>query len=280
MTNHEVFEKILTDQHIPNAIEHYKSAAYVNGLVSVAQGLQRTDGMQEQRLLMQARQAVNMYIASNRNVDKLHTLVLCQRQIWEAAAEFMKAVREHPQLSFADHALFPLWVLLLGDGLSLRVHHKTMKATHVIEAHEKFIDSFVEKYVFDQQLGVNTWGTTGYNNAVDFWSVYLSHLLTTCSVRGYIERTFEGQYYAGLLPDQIRLPATDMSCNGAELQRSQLPDASQRTHKGKAVAPAHIAATGDGHGGFANDGSDSDDACGWPADWKMVERPKARRMQA
>ena len=136
VTNHEVFEKLLRDQHIANAIEHYNSATYVNGLVAVAQGLQQTDEMQEQRLSTQARRAVNSYIASTREVDEFNSPVLYQLPIWEAAAEFMKAVREQPNLSFAEHALFPLWVLLLGDDLSLHFHHMTMEATHVIEAHK------------------------------------------------------------------------------------------------------------------------------------------------
>ena len=73
--------------------------------------------------------------------------MLCQLPIWEAATQFVKAVQEQPKLSFADHALFPLWMLLIGDGLSLHLHHMTMKAPHVIEAHEKFIDSFVSRFV-------------------------------------------------------------------------------------------------------------------------------------
>ena len=81
MRTHDVSEQFLADQHIPNAIEHYNSAQYMNGLVSVEQGLQRTDGMQEQRLCIQARQAVNMYIASNQHVDDLHTLVLYTQPI-------------------------------------------------------------------------------------------------------------------------------------------------------------------------------------------------------
>ena len=56
----------------------------------------------------QARHAVNIYIASNMDVDKLDPPVLYQLPIWEAAAEFIKAVQEQPNLSFADHALFPL----------------------------------------------------------------------------------------------------------------------------------------------------------------------------
>jgi hypothetical protein len=145
-----------------------------------------------------------------------------------------------------------------------------MKAAHVIAAHEKFIDSFVQKYVFDQQLGVNNWATTGYDNAVDFWSVYLSQLLTTCSERGFIGHTFEAQYYEGLLPSQIRIPATDGSGSDVELQRSPFTDASQRTPKGKSEGPAHIAES-NGQDGSAKEGSDSDDAGGWPKEWQMFE---------
>lgn len=107
-TNCGAFEKLLRDQHIVNAIEHYKSAPYVNGLVSVAQGLQRTDEMQEQRLSTQARHAVNIYITSNKDLDDLDPPPLGELPVWAAAAEFVKAVQEQPTLSFADHALFPL----------------------------------------------------------------------------------------------------------------------------------------------------------------------------
>ena len=88
---------------------------------------------------------------------------------------------------------------------------------------------------------------------------------------GFIDHTFKSQYYVGLLPSQIRIPATDGSRADVKLQRSQLTDASQRTHKGRSEGPAHIAASGDGQGGLANDGSDSDDAGGWPTEWNMFE---------
>ena len=123
-----------------------------------------------------------------------------------------------------------------------------MEAPHVIEAHEKFIDSFVQKFVFDKQLGANYW-EYDYNNAVDFWSVYLSHLLTNCSVGGYIDDAFRAQYHKGLLPWQIQIPTKEMSDDEVE----HLPDGQQRTHKRRAVVPPH-------------NQSDSYDACGWPTD--------------
>ena len=62
-----------------------------------------------------------------------------------------------------------------------------------------------------------------------------------------------------------------MSGNEVELQQLQLPDIQRRTRSGRAFAPADTAPRSDGHGGSANDGSDSDDTCGWPKGWNMVE---------
>ena len=223
------FEKLLTDQHIADAIQQYDEAAYVNALVAMVQGLQRTDGMQEQRLSMQARHAVNLYITSNRDLDYLNPPALEELPVWTAAAEFVKAVKDQPTLSFEDHALFPLWVLLLGDGPNLRLHYVTMAATHVVKAHERFIASFVQKFVFDKQLGANSW-ENDCSDAVDFWSIYLSHLLTICGSEGYIDEAFRGQYREGLLTWQIRVPG---ETDGDE--EGHLLDGQQPTRKKRAA---------------------------------------------
>ena len=122
MSLYQAFDVLWGNQHIPDSIEEHNSAAYVNALVAVQQGLQRTDELQRQTLSTQARQAINSYLASNRYVDVLNPPMLCHLPFLKGATLFVKVVQEQPKLSFADHALFPLWVLLLGDGLSLHLH--------------------------------------------------------------------------------------------------------------------------------------------------------------
>ena len=100
------FDKLLTDQHIPLAIEKYGHAAYINVLVATMQGLQHTDCMQEERLSTQATHAVKLYITSNRDLEDLDTQALNELPVWTAASGFVKAVKKHPALSFEDHALF------------------------------------------------------------------------------------------------------------------------------------------------------------------------------
>ena len=65
------FDKLLTDQHIPLAIEKYGHAAYINVLVAKMQGLQHTDCMQRKSLSKQATQVVKLYITSNRDLEDL-----------------------------------------------------------------------------------------------------------------------------------------------------------------------------------------------------------------
>ena len=197
------------------------------------QGLQHTDCMQEERLSTQATQAVKLYITSNRDLEDLDTQALNELPVWIAASGFVKAVKKHPALSFEDHALFPLWVLLLGEGPNLRFHNKAMTAPHVIEAHKYFVATLVQKFVFDKRLGANSW-ERDCDAAVDFWSIYLSHLLTICVSEGHINNDFRAQYRAGLKPWHIRVP-DDMKLNTGR----RLPDGrryrsklNQKTSKG------------------------------------------------
>ena len=70
------FDKLLTDQHIPLAIEKYGHAAYINVLVAKMEGLQHTDCMQRRTLSIQATQALQLYITSDRNLEDLDTQAL------------------------------------------------------------------------------------------------------------------------------------------------------------------------------------------------------------
>ena len=67
------FDKLLQDQQLPQAVQDYKHAAYINVLVAKMQGLQHTDCMQRQTLSRQATQALQLYITSDRNLEDLDT---------------------------------------------------------------------------------------------------------------------------------------------------------------------------------------------------------------
>ena len=141
----------------------------------------------------------------------------------------------------------------------------------MIQAHERFIDSFVFRFFFDQRLGTHSWHTD-FSNAVNFWSVYLSHLLTNCNACGYIHKNFRAQYHTELQPWHIRMPARGASDNGVGVQQFPLPDIQRRTRSGRVFATADDSKKESaGEGGSTNAGSDSDDPLGWPADWNMIE---------